>query len=124
MPCESGPKSPSCPIVGGTHTNFKRVHAEHGQVFVVAASHLIFRFRQPLQARMTILVSFAAIWQDVSSVVYYLTLQSLVPIVFIHEHIVYEEMESVTRSEATSWHAEADILFWPSRGGPEGGANE
>lgn len=45
--------SPSCPIVGGTHTNFKRVHAEQGHVFVVAASHLIFRFLQPLQARIT-----------------------------------------------------------------------
>ena len=40
-------------MVGGTHTSFKRVHAEQGHVFVVAASHLIFRFLQPLQARIT-----------------------------------------------------------------------
>ena len=40
-------------MVGGTQTNLSRVHAEHGQVFVVAASHLIFLFRQPLQARIT-----------------------------------------------------------------------
>lgn len=45
--------SPSCPMAGGTHTNFKRAHAEQGHVFVVAASHLILRLRQPLQARMT-----------------------------------------------------------------------
>ena len=50
--CPAG-NSDSCPIVGGTHTNFNRVHAEQGHVFVVAASHLIFRFRQPLQARIT-----------------------------------------------------------------------
>jgi len=45
--------SDSCPTVGGTHTSFKRVHAEQGHVFVVAASHLIFLFLQPLQARIT-----------------------------------------------------------------------
>lgn len=46
-------ESPSCRLAGGTHTIFNLVHAEQGQVFVVAASHLIFRFRQPLQARIT-----------------------------------------------------------------------
>lgn len=45
--------SESCPMVGGTQTSFKRTHAEQGHVFVVAASHLIFRFLQPLQARIT-----------------------------------------------------------------------
>jgi hypothetical protein len=35
-PWPSGRKSPSCPMVGGTQTNFSRVHAEQGQVLVVA----------------------------------------------------------------------------------------
>lgn len=48
------PVKSSCPMAGGTHTTFKRTHAEQGHVFVVAASHLIFRFRQPLQARITV----------------------------------------------------------------------
>lgn len=51
---DSTEKSLSWPMVGGTHTSLRRVHAEQGQVFVVAASHLIFRFLQPLQARITI----------------------------------------------------------------------
>lgn len=32
------------------------MQAEHGQVFVVAASHLIFRLRQPSQALITVWV--------------------------------------------------------------------
>lgn len=43
----------SCPLVGGWHTSFTRLQAEQGQVLVVAASHLIFLFRQPLQALIT-----------------------------------------------------------------------
>jgi hypothetical protein len=40
-------------MVGGMQTNFNLVHAAHGHIFVVAESHLIFRFLQPLHALIT-----------------------------------------------------------------------
>lgn len=40
-------------MVGGMQTSFSLVHAEHGQMLVVAESHFIFRLRQPLQALIT-----------------------------------------------------------------------
>lgn len=43
---------PSKPF-GRTHCSFSRTHAEHGHVFVVAASHLILRLRQPSHALIT-----------------------------------------------------------------------
>jgi hypothetical protein len=72
-------------MVGGTQTSFSRVQAEQGQVFVVAASHLIFRFLQPLHARMT----GRGIQQgEENHQKEALTLEPFVSIVLINENIV------------------------------------
>ena len=47
-----GVSDPSKPL-GRTHWSFSRTQAEQGHVFVVAASHLIFRLRQPSHALIT-----------------------------------------------------------------------
>lgn len=49
-------------VVGGTHCNFRRLHAEHGHVLVVAASHLIFRRLHPSQALITASVRNASMY--------------------------------------------------------------
>lgn len=88
IPCPAK-YSLSCPIVGGTHTSFKRVHAEHGHVLVVAASHLIFRFLQPLQARMTIDIVFSLNWlRGFEKIASQRTFESFMPIMFIDKDII------------------------------------
>lgn len=75
-------------MVGGTQTSFRRVHAEQGHVFVVAASHLIFLFRQPLQARITKrLVRICWLVMDA-----FHTLQPLMAVMLINEYIVLKAM--------------------------------
>jgi len=67
------------------------MQAEQGHVFVVAASHLIFRLRQPSQALITIF-SFSNQLQVDSLRRVKSTFQPLVAVVLINEHIVYTDM--------------------------------
>lgn len=68
------------------------MQAEHGQVLVVAASHLIFLLRQPSHALMTIARQSqprgALGWCRIYAA---LTFQSLVAIVFVDEDIICQE---------------------------------
>jgi hypothetical protein len=72
--------------MGGTQCSFSRTQAEQGHVLVVAASHLIFRRRQPSQARIT--RAFVSGIQRRFMDSLNRTLESLVTIVFIDENIV------------------------------------
>lgn len=70
------------------------MQAEHGQVLVVAASHLIFLLRQPSQALITECAYHVSVLRKTTGATERLvmarTLQPLVPVVFIHEDIVYD----------------------------------
>lgn len=73
--------------------NLSRVQAEHGQVLVDAASHLIFRRRHPSQALITtqelVRVGLEAAFQEQS------TLQSLVSVMLVHKDIIYTKKFSL-----------------------------
>lgn len=51
--CSWAAGSLSWSMEGGMQTSLSLVHAEQGQMLVVAESHLILRLRQPLQALIT-----------------------------------------------------------------------
>lgn len=101
------------------------MQAEHGQVFVVAASHFIFLRRQPSHALITIGAHVRQLygWQTATTRGAH-TLQPLVPIVLIYEDVIYSHDVRTTRLGCAGTVSESE-LFWVSLGGwYVGGTNE